>query len=136
MALFWKALVVLLLTLPVGAYVAGGLAGPRAELPDRRPPVLVDDPAPVASSGSGTPSQGSSESPRDDGQVGRDGDEGRDGRGDDEDDDDDDDVRVVRPDPDDLDDEDDDDRADDHGDDAGDDHGGDDGDGDDDTDGD
>jgi hypothetical protein len=131
MALFWKALVVLLLTLPVGAYVAGGLAGPRAELPDRRPPVLVEDPAPVASSGSSTPS----ESPSDGVPAGRDGDEGRDGRGGDDDDDD---VRVVRPDPDDLDDDQDDDRdddRDDHGDDAGDDHG-DDGGGDDDPDGD
>ena len=118
MSLFWKGLVVLLLTLPVGAYVAGSLAGPRVELPDQRPPVLVDDPDPVASSGSGRPS----ESPRGGNRGGQDDDEDRDGRDDDRrDDDDDDDVRVVRPDPDDLDD-------DDSGDDNGDDNGGDDGD--------
>ncbi len=113
MASFWKGLVVVLLTLPVGAYVTGSLVGSQADLPDRRAPVVIDDPqttppsptskstgrpdssdrptatpdAPPPSSSPGGSSNDSDGSGSDDG--------GKDGE-----------VQVIRPEPDDLDDRD------------------------------
>jgi len=111
--------VVALLTLPVGAYVTGSLVGSQADLPDRRAPVVIDDPqttppSPTSKStgrpdSSGRPtatpdapptssSPGGSSNDSDDG--------GKDGE-----------VQVIRPEPDDLDDDLDDREGDDDGDD-------------------
>lgn len=95
MSWFWKGLVVLLLALPVGAYVTGSLTGAPADLPDRLEPVVVQDP----SSEDTAPEPSTSDRPGTDGTPGgRDHDDGRDEN-----------VEVVRPDPDDLDDDSDDD---------------------------
>ncbi|RYU09492.1 hypothetical protein [Nocardioides iriomotensis] len=104
MSWFWKGLVVLLLALPVGAYVTGSLAGAPADLPDRLEPVVVQDP----SSGDTAPEPSHSEGPRNDGATG-DRDDDRDDRDGRDEGDDRDEVEVVRPDPDDLDDDSDDD---------------------------
>ena len=48
-SMLWKVLVVLLLVLPIGAYVTGSLAGSQANLPDQRDPIVVDDPEPSSS---------------------------------------------------------------------------------------
>jgi hypothetical protein len=104
MSWFWKGLVVLLLALPVGAYVTGSLAGAPADLPDRLEPVVVQDPA----SKDNAPEPSPSKAPPADGTPGdRDGDGDQDDARDDRDEGDD--VEVVRPDPDDLDDDSDDD---------------------------
>jgi hypothetical protein len=115
MSMFWRALVVALLALPVGAYVAGGLTGSQADLPDQRPPVQVADPRQQPE-----PSTTMTGGPSDPGD-GRDDDNRGDDRGDDRDDDrgsgsddggergddgDDDEVRIVRPELQDLDDDD------------------------------
>jgi hypothetical protein len=116
MSWFWKGLVVLLLALPVGAYVTGSLAGAPAGLPDRREPVVVQDPtaddtAPKPSRpGPGTADDRDDD--RDDDRGDNSG-KGKGGGGRDDGDD----VEVVRPDPDDLDDESDDDGRDHDGDD-------------------
>lgn len=87
MSWFWRGLVVLLLALPVGAYVTGSLAGTQGDLPDHLDPVVVEDPSPTGK----TPTPAPSRKP--------------DREDDDRDDRDErDDVVVVRPDPDDLDD--------------------------------
>ena len=52
MSAFWKSLVVLLLVLPVGAYVTGSLAASRTNLPEQQAPVLVNDPGPTTSGSS------------------------------------------------------------------------------------
>ena len=110
MATFWKGLVVVLLTLPVGAYVTGSLVGSQADLPDRRAPVVIDDPQTTppspTSKSTGRPDSSdqptatpdgppSSSSP---GGSSNDSDDGGkdDGGKDDE-------VQVIRPEPDDLD---------------------------------
>ena len=105
MSWFWKGLVVLLLALPVGAYVTGSLAGAPADLPDRLEPVVVQDP----SSGDTAPEPSPSEGPRDGGATGDREDADRDDRDGRDEGDDRDEVEVVRPDPDDLDDDSDDD---------------------------
>ena len=84
MSWFWRGLVVLLLALPVGAYVTGSLAGTQGDLPDHLDPVVVEDPSPTGQMPTPPPSR------KPDGE-----DDDRDER---------DDVVVVRPDPDDLDD--------------------------------
>ena len=49
MSAVWKVLVGLVLTLPVGAYVAGTLVSSQANVPDRRAPVVIsDNPSPGA----------------------------------------------------------------------------------------
>lgn len=102
MSWFWKAFVVMLLALPVGAYVTGSLAGSQADLPDRLTPVVVEDPQPSApSTPDPTPGTSPRATPGGDGDDDRRG-EGRrgdDGRGDDGDDDE---VQVIRPEPDDV----------------------------------
>ncbi len=101
MSLFWRLLVVALLTVPVGAYVAGSLAAARTDLPAERPPILIDEgfltePATTISPNprpdrSPSPGEGSPGGPRqEDDDVAGEVDDG---------------VTVVRPDPDDLDDE-------------------------------
>jgi uncharacterized membrane protein YgcG len=52
MSAIWKVLVGLVLTLPVGAYVAGTLVSSQANVPDRRAPVVI----------SGTPTPGAAPS--------------------------------------------------------------------------
>ena len=106
--LFWRTLIVCLVTLPVGAYVAGTLAASQAEAPAQRTPIVVSD---QEASGTAAPSSDPTRPPApststDDVVGERDGDSGRD-----EDDDDDDDVDSVNPTPDDIDDDDDDDRG-------------------------
>ncbi len=97
MSAFWKGLVVLLLAFPVGAYVTSSLADSRAELPDRRTPVLVGDPEPAptttvpAPAPSAPPQDRQPERDRDDGDDGMMGTTGSDG--------DDGAVEVVRPEP-------------------------------------
>jgi hypothetical protein len=125
MSMFWRALVVALLALPVGAYVAGGLTGSQADLPDQRPPVQVADPRQQPEP-STTITEGPSAPGGDDrsGDGDRDDDDGRGSGSDDSDDDSDDEVRIVRPELQDLDDDDDsdgDDDTDDDGDDDSDD---------------
>lgn len=122
MSMFWRALVVALLALPVGAYVAGGLTGSQADLPDQRPPVQVADPrqqpAPSTTITEGPSAPGGDDRPGDDvGDDDRDGDrdDDRDGDGDDDE------VRIVRPELQDLDDDDDSDDDDDTDDDDSDD---------------
>lgn len=83
----WKALVALVLALPVGAYVAGSVMDQRAALPDRRPLVVVDDPAQVLGSTAADPGPDRPAGGRDDA---------------DPEDEDDDDIEFVRPDPEDV----------------------------------
>lgn len=114
---FFKVALGLLLTVPLGAYIAGTLVASQADMPDQRPAVVISQ----TTSGTAGPSETTSPSPT------------RSARPkpsptathDDSDDSDDDDVRVVRPTPREVDD--DDDRDDDSDDDSGDDsHDGDD----------
>jgi len=44
MSTFWKALVVVVLALPVGAYLSGTLVNSQAETPGNRDPVIIEDP--------------------------------------------------------------------------------------------
>jgi hypothetical protein len=103
MSTFWKALVVALLALPIGAYVTGTLVGSQADPPDRRAPIVVEDPGP-SQSPTPSPTDRPSPSPTDRPSSGDDADD-RDGD-DDDDDDPDDDVEEVEPDIEDLDDDD------------------------------
>lgn len=125
MSTFLKVLVGLLLTLPLGAYVAGTLVASQADIPDERDVVVVESsttqgPSTAQPSGtpSGRPDDDRTDRPDDKGGV-RDHDR-NDDKGGDRDDDDDADVRVIRPTPHDVDDDGDDD-ADDRDDDTDDD---------------
>lgn len=131
MSTVWKVIAALLLTLPVGAYVAGTLVASQADVPTERAPIVMRD----SSSGSAGPSTpAETNSPRPTARPTDKENDGPDGKGDDDDDssgpdgdgddDADDDVRVVRPSPDDIEDDDDDAGRDD--DDGGDDDGDDD----------
>lgn len=107
MGTFVKVMAALLLTLPLGAYIAGTLVSSQVDMPAERVPVVVsgspmpepttDPAAPLSGTQTKTPrpSPSATSSPDDDDRSGH-------GRG--GDDDDDDDVRVVRPTPRDLDD--------------------------------
>lgn len=123
MSTFFKVALGLLLTLPLGAYIAGTLVASQADMPDQRPAVVISQ----ATSGTAGPSETARPSARpkpsptaspDDSD-----DDSRDDS-DDSDDSDDDDVRVVRPTPREVDDDDhrddDADDSDDGGDDSGD----------------
>lgn len=124
---FLKVAIGLLLTLPLGAYIAGTLVASQATMPERRPAVVITQSASETASTTPTPRPSPSRTPdgRDDDRRGRDDDI------DDRDDDGDDDVQVVRPTPrevdddrddhDDSDDHDDTDDRDDRDDDSGDD---------------
>ena len=113
---FWKLLTAALLTLPAGAYVTGTLVDSRADLPQERPPIVVDDsvdtepgqtltvrPRPGEASSPDT-DDGSSEGDRepggDDDRSSADGGNrsGGGARGEDDD------LQIVHPDPDELDD--------------------------------
>lgn len=130
MSTVWKVIAALLLTLPVGAYVAGTLVASQADVPIERAPIVIRDSA-TGSAGPSTPAE--TMSPRPTARPTDKENDGPDGKGDDDDDssgpgggddDGDDDVRVVRPSPDDIEDDDDDAGRDD--DDGGDDDGDDD----------
>ena len=43
MSTFWKVMVGLLLTLPIGAYVTGSLVASEAEMPSERTPIVISD---------------------------------------------------------------------------------------------
>jgi len=123
MSTFWKVMVGLLLTLPIGAYVTGSLVASEAEMPSERTPIVISDVPSDEASNSKRPdssekekSPGKAQSPAipnppasddDDGGVGGTGggDDGvaPGGGGDDGDaGDDDGGVKVVRPTPQDL----------------------------------
>jgi hypothetical protein len=89
---FWKLFVVALLTLPIAAYVAGGLVAARSELPVQRPAVIIGDPLDTEPAQTFDTSPSATPRPDDD-----DPDDGDDG---------DDDLPIVRPEPRDLDDDD------------------------------
>lgn len=116
--MFWKVIVGLLLTLPLGAYITGTLVASQADMPSERAPVVLDatpsdvgSATPPPASEPATPRPSTTRSPDDDGDDDDDGrGRGRGRGGDDE-------VEPVRPTPRDVDDD---------GDDRGDDHGGDD----------
>lgn len=96
---------VLLLTLPVGAYVAGSVLAGQEPLPDRRAPVVVDDPTGPATGSPAGPGRTESPGTDDDRDVGDDGSDNR-GRGEGEDRQArDDDVDIIRPEPEDIDDD-------------------------------
>jgi len=107
---FAKVMAALLLTLPLGAYIAGTLMSSQVDMPAERTPVVIDGSPVAETSGSAgtvpsrppkpSPSPSATHSPGDDDD---DDDRSGHGRGGD-DDDDDDDVRVIRPTPRDLDD--------------------------------
>lgn len=141
MSTFWKVMLGLLLTLPVGAYVTGALVTSQSQLPRERPAIVISDPpqSPTAEKPEPTrptapnpekaadaepTSRPEQRRPREDDPS---EDRGRNGaRGDDTGGaDDDNEVRVVRPAPAPVDDDDDSDGDDDAGDDS-DDGGGDD----------
>ena len=99
MSTFWKIMIGLMVTLPVGAYVAGNLAGAMADGPAPHGPIVIRDarttPLPDPSQPAGGPTTPAHPDSRND------GDDDSDGDGDD-------DIEVVRPQPDDVDDVDDD----------------------------
>lgn len=99
MALFWKLLVVALLTMPMGAYVTGSLVGSRTELPRERPAVVLED------AGLSEPGQTLTGKPRPEGSRSPQPSAAARGRGDHESGDaSGDEVRTIGPEPDDLDD--------------------------------
>lgn len=53
---FWKVLAVLVLTLPVGAYVAGTLVASQQDAPTRRSPIVLTEVNASPGSGNATPS--------------------------------------------------------------------------------
>jgi hypothetical protein len=98
--MFLKIALGLLLTLPLGAYIAGTLVASQVDMPPERAPVVIE--ASPAESPAATPANSPSPSPS------RSPDDETSGHGDDDDDDDrsgsghgddDDDVRIVRPTP-------------------------------------
>lgn len=100
MSPFLKVMVALLLTLPLGGYVAGTLASSPADAPPAPVPVVLEgNPSHGAETAPGDPQPSASSSP---GQERGDGDPGRDDGDDDGDDDGG--VRVIRPTPHDVDD--------------------------------
>ena len=96
MRMLWKVLLVCLVTLPVGVYVASAMRASTADAPDRREPIVIEQPAPSSGSPDGlAPSARPTSDPTDD-----DPDESDDPN----DEDDDDRVDTVHPSPDDVDD--------------------------------
>lgn len=120
MSTFFKVALGLLLTLPLGAYIAGTLVASQADMPDQRPAVVISQ----ATSGTAGPSETARPSARPKPSPTASPDDSDDDSRDDSDDSDDDDVRVVRPTPREVDDDDhrddDADDSDDGGDDSGD----------------
>ena len=107
MSTFWKVMVGLLLTLPVGAYVTGTLVAADPGLPAERRPIVISD-ASADQAPPGGPATSGARPDRGSGSAGQGDDDGDDqgrgrGRGGDDDE-----VEVVRPSPDDIDDHDDD----------------------------
>lgn len=100
-SIFLKVAIGLLLTLPLGAYIAGTLVASQASMPDERAPIVVES-TPSSSTTTATPSRTPRPSPS---RTTPTPDDRRsdDGRHDDSDDsghdDDSDDVKVVRPSP-------------------------------------
>jgi hypothetical protein len=119
MRMLWKVLLVCLVSLPVGVYVASTLISSTADGPDRRAPIVIEQPASSGSTAGRSPSRRPTSDARDD-----DSDERGDGDRDDRDDRVDR-VDTVNPSPDEVDDTED--RVDDRGDDGGQDDGQDDG---------
>lgn len=116
MSTFFKVALGLLLTLPLGAYIAGTLAASQADMPDQRPAVVISQ----TTSGTAGPSETARPSPRPKPSPTASPDDSDDDSRDDSDDDG---VRVVRPTPREVDDDDhrddaDDDSHDDRGDDS------------------
>ena len=104
-SILWKVLVGLLVTLPVGAYVAGTLVASQADMPAQRAPVVItDQPSPARSAGP-DPRSGQSSSPSPRPSATRSDDDRDDDRGDDHGGDRDDDLEEVRPTPRDVDDD-------------------------------
>jgi len=108
---FLKVTLALLLTLPLGAYIAGTLVASQTDMPPTRVPVVLE--GSPSESVLPTPSRTPRPSPSSDPTRNRDdpGDDDHDSRGDDDgrkDGDGDDEVRVIRPTPRDVDDPDDD----------------------------
>ena len=89
MSTFWNIMIGLMVTLPVGAYVAGNLAGATADQPAPHDPIVIRDarttPLPDPSHKPGSPTTPADPDRTEDG---------------------DDDIEVVRPEPDDVDDDD------------------------------
>lgn len=55
MSTFWKVMIGLVLTLPVGGYITGTLVSSQADLPRERTPIVISD-APSSTAPSSTPS--------------------------------------------------------------------------------
>lgn len=96
MSTFLKVAIGLLLTLPLGAYIAGTLVASQASMPPERRPVVIEATTP-SDGPSATPSRSPSRSPEStpDDHSGEGGEHGHHG----DDDGDDDSVTVVRPTP-------------------------------------